>query len=138
MGSEMCIRDRCVTIIPGFQPSSPELVAAYRCADLFVLPSRHEPFGIVVLEAWSAGLPVVAARVGGLEHLVRDGENGLAFDSADLNELIEKCRAARADRELRGRICEGAERDLEENYRWPRIVARLEAFYEELCNEKRR
>ena len=130
--------EECVTIIPGFQPSSPELVAAYRCADLFVLPSRHEPFGIVVLEAWSAGLPVVAARVGGLEHLVRDGENGLAFDSADLNELIEKCRSARADRELRGRICEGAERDLEENYRWPRIVARLEAFYEELCNEKRR
>lgn len=48
------------------------------------MPSRDETFGIVVLEAWSAGLPVLASAVGGLKQLVRDGENGLLFEPDNL------------------------------------------------------
>ena len=51
------------------KPDSPELVAEYRSADMFILPSRHEPFGITALEAWAAGLPVIASDVGGLGRL---------------------------------------------------------------------
>ncbi|MEG1979479.1 MAG: glycosyltransferase family 4 protein, partial [Victivallaceae bacterium] len=61
-----------VTIIPGLKPDDSKLTAAYQQADLFILPSAHEPFGIVVLEAWSAKLPVVTSDVGGLGRLVTD------------------------------------------------------------------
>ena len=54
-----------VTVIPGINPQSSELVDAYDAADLFALPSLHEPFGIVVVESWAARTPVAASRVGG-------------------------------------------------------------------------
>ncbi len=57
--------------------SGAALADAYDACDVFVLPSRHEPFGIVVLEAWSAGKPVVVSRVGGLQHLVSEERRAL-------------------------------------------------------------
>jgi glycosyltransferase involved in cell wall biosynthesis len=60
-----------------------ELAAAFASADLFVMPSTTETLGFVVLEAMSSGLPVVAARAGGIPDLVEDGENGLLFDPAE-------------------------------------------------------
>ena len=64
-------------------------VELFRGAELFVLPSRHEPQGIVVLEAMAAGTPVVAAAVGGVPEIVRDGDNGLLFTGGDPIALAE-------------------------------------------------
>ena len=66
--AELGVADRLSFSGP-LAPGSPELLSEYRNADIFVLPSRHEPFGIVVLEAWAAGLPVVASDIGGLGRL---------------------------------------------------------------------
>jgi len=66
--AELGVADR-LSFSGALKPGSSELVAEYAGADLFVLPSRHEPFGIVVLEAWAAGLLVVASDVGGLGRL---------------------------------------------------------------------
>ena len=71
-----------------------ELAAAFASADLFVMPSTTETLGFVVLEAMSSGLPVVAARAGGIPDLVQDGENGLLYDPA------EPASAAKAVAEL--------------------------------------
>ena len=60
-----------------------ELAAAFASADVFVMPSTTETLGFVVLEAMSSGLPVVAARAGGIPDLVEDGENGILYDPAE-------------------------------------------------------
>jgi glycosyltransferase involved in cell wall biosynthesis len=58
-----------------------ELAAAYASADVFVMPSRTETLGLVVLEAMSSGLPVVAARAGGIPEMIVDGKTGALFDT---------------------------------------------------------
>jgi glycosyltransferase involved in cell wall biosynthesis len=67
-----------------------ELAAAYASCDVFVMPSRTETLGLVVLEAMSSGLPVVGARAGGIPELIRDGTGSL-FDSD--GEAIDAIRA---------------------------------------------
>ena len=65
----------------GFKNGS-ELANLYRACDVVCVPSRNEPFGIVVLEAWSAGKPVVATRNGGPDEFVWHEVNGLKIDPA--------------------------------------------------------
>lgn len=122
------LQDR-VTICPGFPPDDERLIAAYQQADVFFLPSLHEPFGIVVLEAWSAGLPVIASAVGGLKHLVRDGENGLLFASDDLHSLLQACSRLAAPG-MRQHLTGHAAREVESSYTWPVICRRLADFYQ--------
>ena len=67
-----------------------ELAAAYASADVFVMPSRTETLGLVVLEAMSAGLPVVGAQAGGIPEMIVDGVTGALFDTED--QAIEAIR----------------------------------------------
>jgi glycosyltransferase involved in cell wall biosynthesis len=67
-----------------------ELAAAYASCDVFVMPSRTETLGLVVLEAMSSGLPVVGARAGGIPELIQDG-TGCLFDSD--GEAIDAVRS---------------------------------------------
>lgn len=120
-----------ISIICGLGPDDPALIGAYQQSDVFVLPSRHEPFGIVVLEAWSAKLPVAAADVGGLGRLVKDQVTGLKFDDDDLTALV-KAVIALEDPELAGRLREAAYLETVQNYSWEHIGRRLAEFYREL------
>lgn len=121
-----------VTIIPGLPGDSAELADAYHAADLFVLPSIHEPFGIVVLEAWAAGLPVVASRVGGLASLVTDGETGVLVPPGDGEALTRACREALASPERRRDWAEAGRARVRGSYSWERIVDRLVGIYDEV------
>lgn len=69
--------------------SGDELWKAYRDADLFVLPSLIEAYGMVLIEAMSFGLPIIASRVGGIPEIVEDGVNGLLVRPADPAELAK-------------------------------------------------
>jgi glycosyltransferase involved in cell wall biosynthesis len=122
-----------ITVIPGLGHA--DLVDAFHGADVFLLPSTHEPFGIVVLEAWASGLPVLASRVGGIPSFVEDGRDGLLFEPGDLPGFLRAWRALDADAEL-GRALGAAGRFKAVNrFSWDAITKRLEALYEEVIRE---
>ena len=75
------------------------LSQAYASADIFVFPSRLETFGLVVIEAMAAGLPVVASRVGGVADIVSEGVNGYTFGSGDTALLLEGVRKIASSRD---------------------------------------
>jgi glycosyltransferase involved in cell wall biosynthesis len=99
---ELGIEDRVRFL--GFLNQS-QLPSAYRAADLFVLPSLFEPFGLVVNEAMLCGLPVaVSDRVGARFDLVRPDENGYVFPAGDVEALAAIFREILADPEKRARM----------------------------------
>ena len=126
-----------VVWLPGVSADDDLLPAALQASDFFVLPSCHEPFGIAVLEAWSAGTPVIASRVGGLRHLVRDGENGRFCDPDDPATIVAAVDAYCADKDSMRRIAERARCEARGSYSWDRITRRLADFYREVKNERR-
>lgn len=77
-----------------------DIPALLAVADIFVLASRSEAFGIVLLEAGASGLPVIATRVGGVPELIRDGYNGLLVDPVDPDALANAIIWAVNNRDL--------------------------------------
>ena len=131
--SELGISDR-LAFVGALEPGSPELVAEYARADAFVLPSRHEPFGIVVLEAWAAGLPVVASDVGGLGRLcAAHPEAALLFTPGD-GDSLDRALAELARRASAGEAWKMADagRRAAQQYDWRSLSARLVGFYSEI------
>lgn len=127
-----------MALIPGLDPSTNALVDAYHAADLFVLPSNHEPFGIVILEAWAAGLPVIATRVGGIRSLVNDGVDGLLVESGDSEALANSISQLATDQPLRRQLAEAGKKKAVKQYSWDRITDQLISVYEEVIDEHRR
>ena len=114
------------------KPASAELLGEYANADVFVLPSRHEPFGIVVLEAWAAGLPVVASDVGGLGRLcAAHPEAAVTFSPGDIDALDDALRRVGGDEALRGRLS-AAGRAAAAEYDWRKLAKRVVDFYAEI------
>jgi len=123
-----------VTIVPGLQPEDPLLADAYHAADVFVLPSLHEPFGIVVLEAWAAGRPVIASRVGGIPDFVDDGVNGLLFDPGDQEDFLRAYSSLTAQRAV---LMVQSAHDTVTKYDWDVITQRLLSVYGEVLAQLR-
>ena len=71
---------------------TPRLQSLLETADVLVVPSRWEGFGLIAAEAMRAGLPVIAARVGGLPEIVADEETGLLFEPGDVNGIVAAVR----------------------------------------------
>lgn len=84
----------------------PETLELISQASIFVLPSRCEGMGRVLLEAMGAGVPVVGSRVGGIPHVIRDGETGYLFPSDDAAALEDRLRRLLDDPSLRARMGE--------------------------------
>ena len=93
----------------GWQKDTRPFVAA---ADVFVMPSTHEPLGNVILEAWAQKRPVVSSRVEGPAWFMRDGENGLLVQSEDVEGFARAISATLADPGLAADLAEGGHRTL--------------------------
>jgi glycosyltransferase involved in cell wall biosynthesis len=103
------------------QLAGPALEAAYPEHDLLVLPSRFEAYGIGVLEATAAGLPVVAPKSYALPELVQDGITGLLVDGLTADNLAETIARALSDDGLYERTAEAAP-GVVAHHRWDRVA----------------
>jgi len=105
----------------------------YSAADVVVVPSHYESFGMVALEAMACGTPVVASQVGGLAFLVQDGVTGFVVPNGEPELLGQHLIEILLDDELRERLgCQGAE--IARGYSWDTIAARILGVYNELLN----
>jgi glycosyltransferase involved in cell wall biosynthesis len=117
-------------ILGALPPDSPELADAFAAADVVALPSLHEPFGIVVLEAWGASRPIVASRVGGLVDLIEDGESGLFGDPEDAESFATAIERVLGDPVLADRLARAGRRK-SESFSWQATASQVAAIYDE-------
>jgi D-inositol-3-phosphate glycosyltransferase len=103
----------------------------YSAAEVLVMPSHYESFGMVALEAMACGTPVIASEVGGLAYLVRDGETGFTIPAEEPDTLCEKLTWLLNDRELHERMS-GRAAKYAQDYAWEKIAAQIVQAYGDL------
>ncbi len=106
----------------------------YSAAEVVVMPSHYESFGMVALEAMACGTPVIASQVGGLGFLVQDGVTGYTVPAEDHDALCERLTALLGDESLRQRMGRAAA-EVARNYDWEKIAKQIVGVYEELVRE---
>jgi D-inositol-3-phosphate glycosyltransferase len=107
----------------------------YNAADVCVVPSHYESFGLVAVEAMASGVPVVASRVGGLMGTVKDGETGYLIPWLCPEPFAERIELLLDNEPLR-RNLGGAAREAVARYRWENVAAAVLEVYTDLTNPK--
>ncbi len=103
----------------------------YSAAEVLVMPSHYESFGMVALEAMACGTPVIASDIGGLGFLVQDGETGFTIPDGDSDLLCEKLSSLLMDRALREQMGRRAA-EVAQSYSWDNIARQIVGVYEEV------
>jgi D-inositol-3-phosphate glycosyltransferase len=108
----------------------------YSAAEVCVVPSHYESFGMVALEAMACGTPVIASRVGGLTFTVKDGRTGFLVPNDDPGALAGKLKLLLTDDDLRSRMGQEGTR-LARRYGWSIVATQVVALYRELVTASR-
>jgi D-inositol-3-phosphate glycosyltransferase len=109
----------------------------YSAADVCVVPSYYESFGLVAVEAMACGTPVVASRVGGLVSSVTDGVNGYLIPWRCPEPFAEKLEVLLNNQELRDNFSRSARRSVE-RFRWRSVALQVAGVYDRVLAEHRR
>lgn len=124
LASRLGIFDRCHFV--GKQDNVNELLAL---ADLMVMPSEMESFGLAALEAMACRVPSIATRVGGVPELIDSGISGLLYEVGDVEEMAEGAIALLRDQTGLDRMALTARRTAQDFFCASRIIPLYEAFY---------
>lgn len=111
---------------------------AIRAADVYVVPSRHEPLGSVVLEGWMCRRPMVAAASQGPRWLIEDGENGLLVPVDAPKAMAEAIGRLLADRDFATRLAAAGRRSYEAGFTEEAAVGQYLALFRRLIGERER
>jgi glycosyltransferase involved in cell wall biosynthesis len=107
-----------------------ELEEFYYSADVFVAPSVwDEPLGLVILEAMTAKVPIIATRKGGIPLAVKDGVNGFLIRPKNSQEIAEACNKLLENEGLRKKIGEAARQTVEKKFTWKMIAQKYMRIY---------
>ncbi len=115
--------------------SEQQKASLFRGALLFTCPSHMEHFGIVNIEAFAAGIPVVSSAVGGITDIVRPGENGLLVPSADSQALGAALLRVLSQPALREHLAQGAKASRDQ-YDWSNVAKEYEDLYRAVLSRK--
>lgn len=111
-----------------------QLPWVYSAADVLLMPSRSESFGLAALEAQACGVPVVASSVGGLRSVVAHGSSGLLAPPGDLAALADRLLEVLRDPDLRSRLSRGARRQAR-GFSWDSTAEGVLSTYLELLSQ---
>ena len=109
-----------------------QLEPLFFCADLFLLPSEQESFGLTALEAMNCGVPVIGSAVGGMPEVITHGETGYLFPVGDIATMAAHAVALLTDPARLELFGTQAKRRAEQKFSADEIIPRYEAFYEEI------
>jgi len=128
--SGMGVSDK-VTFL-GWRDDIPEIM---QTLDIFVLPSLNEGMARVLVEAMTAGRPIVASRAGGIPDLVKDGQNGFLVDPGDVNGLSSAIRRLLVDKKMRDEMGRRG-RTIARNFSVEEMAQKIDALYASLYQRK--
>jgi N-acetyl-alpha-D-glucosaminyl L-malate synthase BshA len=114
-----------------------DVIAVLSAADLFLLPSAQESFGLAAAEAMACEVPVVASLVGGLPEVIEQGVTGFLHPPDDLEGMARSAVSLLSDPALHRRIATAARRSIVERFCVDRVVPMYEAYYEEIVGSHR-
>ncbi|AGY60351.1 glycosyltransferase family 4 protein [Gloeobacter kilaueensis] len=113
-----------------------DLPAYYTAADVCVVPSHYEPFGLVAIEAMACGTPVVASAVGGLCYSVVDGQTGLLVPPHDADRFAAAIGRIIANPNLRSELSRASVQRIHSHFTWAGVSRRLGRLFEHLAARK--
>ena len=105
------------------------------CADLYLLPSEQESFGLSALEAMSCEVPVIGTNVGGLPELVKHGETGYITEVGDVEKMAFHAVNVLTNVELQKKLGQQARQRVLDNFAQESVVPQYEAYYEEVLSQ---
>ena len=135
MLARLSARERRHCLCPG-EVSEADKWDSIAAADVMALPSRTESFGIVYLEAWLLGKPVIGARAGAVPDVIGDGRDGLLVEFGDVPGLARAIARLLDDRALASEMARHGREKALRLYTWERQYARLRAIVEQVTAER--
>lgn len=109
-----------------------ELIKSYESADVFVLPSLSEAFGMVLIEAMAAGTPCIASDIVGPNEIIKHGKQGFLFPLKDYKALAERIIELISDDTLRRTMSRNSRKIAEEKYDWKVVARQIYNMYKKI------
>lgn len=132
-------RARCLGVIDNcsFVGKQPNIVHYLSAADVLLLPSEQESFGLAALEAMACEVPVIASRVGGIPEVVTDGETGFLSEVGDVAKMADDAARLVADERFRKEMGARARASAISRYRTDIVIPQYIEFYQEVLGRER-
>jgi len=101
-------------------------------ASVLICPSRHEPFGNIIIDGWAHKIPVIAANVSGPNNLIKEKVNGLKFEKEDIFELVEKVKEIQKNKKLKEKIIKNAFDEYSKQFTQEIVVKKYISFFRKI------
>ncbi len=135
---QQLVKDLKLSADVHFLGEQDHLEPLFFCADLFLLPSEQESFGLTALEAMNCNVPVIATETGGLPEVITHGETGYLYPVGETKKMAEKSIELLSNPEKHELFKQQARRRATESFNADQIIPQYETFYKEILRAKKK